>query len=335
MKDDFDRSLPSCLYFPRLTADEEFQFSDISPPVVDWIVAATRDIPAVDELIGAYQDVLKIDLLQSFRRYQQIPGPIGNRTTQLALYVILGNFIEHVAGEKVTCVSFYSSGAQAAYIFAGVFGARAYLETALPVNNSNRTEIVASGQRLDLAEMLVRTTDSSDEPVEKILTDAIERLHVDDRVFLKDRRGEGCCVVAGHQRETLLLFEALQRNESLRLSHPHKADGAHIPVYDRRPLEKLAERITFRKPRLPIVGASGELVTPQNATEQILRDTYLDGVIGPLNTGAAMETASTHSEQLIMAGTLFGGKVLNADITRSFGRVIYPSDFMSLTATFA
>jgi hypothetical protein len=203
------------------------------------------------------------------------------------------------------------------------------------LNNANRIEIVASGQRLDLAEMLVRTGEGCDEPIETILMEVIERLGIEDRAFLKDQRGRGCCVVAGHQREMLLLYEALQERGLLRLSPPHKADGAHIPVYDRTPLEKLADRIAFRKPRLCIVGASGELVTPETATERVLRDTYLDGVMGGLNTGVAMDVASALSEQLIIAGTPFGAKVLNSDITRQFARIVFPSDVLSQTAAFA
>jgi hypothetical protein len=335
MKGDYDRSVPSCLYFPRLTADEEFQFSDMPPRLIDWIVAASRDIPAVDQLIGAYEDVLKIDVLQSLRHYEQIPGPIGNRPTQLALYIILANFIEHVAGETINVVSFYSSGAQATYIFTGVFSPRDYLQYALPLNIANRTEILASGQRLDLAEMLVRTTDTCDESTDTILIDVITALRVEKRVFLKDRRGRHCCLIAGFRPEVEIVFERLARYNMLRVSPPRKADGAHMPVYDRAPLEKLAGAVSFQRPRVTIVGASGEIVTPLIASETLLRDTYLDGIIGPLNTGAAMETASQVSEQLIVAGTPFGARVLNDEITRSFSRVLYPSDALSLIATFA
>ncbi len=334
MESNSDQGEPCCLYFPRLTVDEEFQFCDMPPGLVDWIISAAKDIPAVDRLVGAYEDCLKIDLLESFRHYQQVSGPIGNRTTQLALYVILANFIEHVAGETISCVSFYSSGAQAAYMFAGVFSPRAYLETALPVNNANRIEIVASGQRFDLSEMLVRTG-NLEKSVDDILVGAIRTLNVEDRVFLKDRRGLRCCLVAGYHHEIQMLYDFLVKENSLRLTQPHRADGAHIPVYDRLSLERLAGAISFLTPRLPIVGASGELVTPSTANADALRAVYLDGVIGSLNTGAAMETASRLSQRLIVAGTPFGAKVLNPDITQHFGKMIYPSDVLSIMATFA
>jgi hypothetical protein len=324
----------SCIYFPRLTVDEEGQFCDLPIHVVDWIVNVVRDIPAIDDLIGAYRDCLNINLIDSFRHFRPASNPIGNRTQQLGLYVILAHFIEHVAGETVACVSFYSSGAQAAYIYSGAVTAQQYLRELLPLNNANRTQIVKSGERLRLSEILVRKT-AVEGSVETILTEAIQAIGAEGKLFLKDRRGSACCLVAGYSEAVENLRGALIANKSpVLLGKPSRADGAHIPVYDRGPLESLSLKVAFKPPRMTIVGGSGEQLNPESCSAADLRMTYLNGVIGPLNTGASMESVALSARRIIIAGTPYGAGVLHKNITRSLGAPIYASDIFASVASY-
>jgi hypothetical protein len=315
----------ACYYFPRLTVDEEEQFSDLPPSLIDWIIRATRDNSAVDEVMRAFRDCLGVDLPDSFRTYRPTTDPIGNRTQQIGLYVILAHFLESVAGERVGCVSFYSSGAQAAYVFSGVLTMRRYLDEVLPMNNANRLSIV-NAARLSLAQMLVETA-ASEPPVDDTLHAAIESLDLADRVFLKDRRGPTCCLVAGYTEG----LEALRAHLSdtypgLSLGRVRRGDGAHVPVYDRKPLEAMIAAVRCRPPRYPIVGSCGGVIEAGCRDEAKLRGLYADSVIGPLNTGGAMQAAQSFARQLLVVGTPFGARVLPDDITRPFGRTTYLAD---------
>jgi hypothetical protein len=316
----------SCYYFPRLTVDEEGHFSDLSPGLVDWICRATRDIPAVDEIFGAYEDCLKVDLLESLKTYRRAFDPIGNRTEQIGLYLILAHFLESVAGESLGCVSFYSSGAQAAYVFSGVFTMRQYLEEVLPLNNANRNRIVSAGQQLELSEMSVHRLPSGP-PLDKMLLTLTRQTSTTARIFLKDQRGLNCCLLAGFRDSMETLREALLKyGDGLAVGQLAPTDGAHIPVYDAASLESIVENVDFRPPRCAIVGASGQMVERTSINKSKLRSTYLDGIIRPLDTGATMRTASSFTNKLLIIGTPFSVRMLNNEITQGFSRPIFPSE---------
>jgi hypothetical protein len=321
----------ACYYFPRLTVDEEGYFSDLSPGLVDWICRATRDITAVNEILGAYQDCLKVDLLESFKKYRPATDPIGNRTQQIGFYLILAHFFESVADEPVGCVSFYSSGAQAAYVFSGVFTMRQYLSDILPLNNANRIAISRAEQELGLSEMLVRRL-TPGPSLEELLPTLIRNNSETSRIFLKDKRGSRCCLLAGFRdpMETLR-EELLNYGGELAIGRLKPASGAHIPVYDTatlHSLQSIIDSVSFKPPRCAISGASGELVEKASVDEDALRSTFLDGVIGPLDTGKAMLTASSLADKLIIVGTPFGARVLTEEITQKFGRPIFPSELV-------
>jgi hypothetical protein len=322
----------ACFYFPGLTVDEEEQFSEFSPGLVDWVFRAARDIPAVDDIIRAYADCLNVDLLESLRAdaapINHLADSIGNRAGQIGLHLILAHFIEVVAGEPLGCTAFYSSGAQAAYVFSGALTIRQYLEQVLPMNNANRIETVKSGVRLDLSEMLVRSV-NPELAIEQVLQNAIEHINASDRVYFKDRRGSACCLVAGSSDAMQALRGFLiGADSSLRVGELKRSDGAHLPVYDRAPIEKIIKNVKFRPPRCAVVGCSGEIVEANCADNGKLRSVFLDGIVEPLDTEKVMQSAITRASRLVVIETAFGARILNDDIVREFGKPIYPAEII-------
>jgi hypothetical protein len=127
----------ACYYFPQTAADETGQCLDLQSGLLDWIFAATWDVPQVRDVIGAYRDVLDVNLARPSSSYSRSNNKFPPQAVQAGLDLVLAHFLEKIAGESVECLSFSGAGAQAAYIFADIVSVRDYLGSAVSTAGAN------------------------------------------------------------------------------------------------------------------------------------------------------------------------------------------------------
>jgi hypothetical protein len=320
----------SSIYFARLTVDEERCFFGGREEIVQCLVDEIASTPALREIRASFERNGYGNPFAQIAHYAPPPDIMSNRLRQMAIYLAIAHYLEQILKIVPTCVSFYSSGSQPALAYAGCISTAEYLTRVLPIIRENRIRIEHAGRRLPLTECLLVGTDGDD--IEGFLQRVVQEMKLPARVFLKDIRSQSAVLIAGFAEELVKVRSAaFDRFPALAEKQPriHAADGAHMPVYDRPVFSSLNGVTRFSSPRIPLIGTSGETVAAGRSSSDQVLSLLASAVSGPMNTAGALRQVRAVSDQVIVIGTDFGGKVLGGKGHRELSGVKLALDLIA------
>jgi hypothetical protein len=308
---DETKPMRPCIYFSRLTVDEEQAFWPSRIDVLKRVLTETRHDQRIRDIRSAFEAQIQRDPFDLTRKYSSGTDIMTNRLQQMALFLITAHYLEDVLGIRPACISFYSSGVQPAFVYAGCVSIADYFSHVLPLVHENRVLIEEAGRKHCLVECLLAGADDND--VESCIRAAIVEMGYADRVFIKDVRDRSAVLIAGFNDEVVQVrshvsdaFAAVAAKER----RVHRTDGAHIPLYERAAFASLRAWGGLSHPRVPIVGTCGEVLRPGDGkcVISILRD----AVGGPMNTFQTLYQARQLSDSIAVVGSELGAKVVRS-----------------------
>jgi hypothetical protein len=168
-----------------------------------------------------------------------------------------------------------------------------------------------TGDRFPLREVMIEGG-ASDE-IESYAATIVREHQLSDRVFIKDRRRQNAVHLAGYAEELAAVREMIWKHfpESRKSGGTlHPTIGAHLPLYDRRPIDGLLDNVAFNPPRFPLITIRGEQLARGSNDQCLLRRHYADASQGSMDSAAAYDALAEKGQEILVVGTPFGAKVL-------------------------
>jgi hypothetical protein len=94
-----------------------------------------------------------------------------------------------------------------------------------------------------------------------------------------------------------------------------------------------ADAIVFHPPRCTIVGVGGEVVPKDCQDQDLLRSTFVEGIIDHRNTGKIMQAVHTLANKTIIVGMPSDARVFSDDVKPGLACPVYPSEIIIPLAT--
>jgi hypothetical protein len=298
-----------CIYFARLTVDEERAVCASRLEVLRRVLAENGHAPRLQAIRSAFEQKIQRDPFDLTWEYVSPTDVMTNRLQQMALFLVIAYFLEDWLGVKPSCVSFYSSGVQPALVYAGCVSIGEYFEHVLPLVRENRVRIEEAGRRHSLVECLL--VGKEDDEVETFVRKTITEMEYAGRVFIKDVRGQHAVLIAGFKNEVICVRSRVSdafADVAAKRRRIHQTDGAHIPLYERAPFASLLAWGGVSSPRLPIIGTSGELLRGDDSAPVV--SMLSDAVSGPMNTYRTMHEVQKLGSLIAVVGSELGAKVI-------------------------
>jgi hypothetical protein len=303
--------LRPCIYFSRLTVDEERALCASQEKVLERMLAVMKTTPRFQLLRSAFAEQIQRDPFDLKSQYTSPTEIMTNRLQQMALFLAIGYFLEDLLGTGPSCVSFYSSGVQPAVVYTGCVSIDDYFSHILPLVRENRVRIEEAGRRHALVECLL--VGAEDDKVEAFVQRTIVEAGYSGRVFIKDVRGQHAILVAGFHDEVARVRSHTSdafASVAARERRIHQTDGAHIPLYERAAFDSLLAWGGMSSPRVPIVGTCGELLL--NGDSGRVVSILSDAISGPMDTHRTLREVRKLSNFIAVVGSELGAKVLRS-----------------------
>jgi hypothetical protein len=302
---------PISIYFGRTTVNEESAYFPARDEFLDWLVAEGPAVPKVREVLYTCRSMHGVDLFSLMRRDYDPNVFYGGRPFQVAMFVAVAYFFEELFRPTIASVGFYSAGASSSYVFSDVFSLATYFEKVVPFQVQVRRAMEETGERFPLREVMIEG-EAGDE-IESYVATIVRRHKLFDRIFLKDRRRPNAVHLAGYADDLAAVRDMIWKQfpgsgKSGGTLHP--AIGAHVPLYDRRPIDSILDSVAFNPPRFPLVTIRGEQLSRGSDDQDLLRRHYADASQGPMDSGAAFDALAGAGREIVVVGTPFGAKVL-------------------------
>jgi len=272
--------------------------------------AVALEIPSVRGILDAYSSCLSIDLLQEMQHPHS--SGIDRRILETGMYAAFAFYLEARFGLRPRALSFYSSGVAPALIFSESISPIGYLENLAPFHSANRHAYVAVERCLSIAQ--TRLEAEPDEDIEAFVETLLKESGGGHSVFIKDRRHKHTLLVAGEKEAIALVRERVgEAFPSVARRAPKLVDtsSAHLPLYDRAPLEEVLSHVAFDRPRFKLIGIDGDSVEAGCASQGDLRRLVHRAAFGFMDTGRVVRKASADADRLIVVGSPFGARVLD------------------------
>lgn len=315
------------IYFSWITALEENFYLDASDAFLkEWFNYCTESKIA-QEIVEQYRHWGAVDLIGKAKCQPQLDG-YDCRVFQTGIYLLVAHYVEEVLQANVTSLCFYSSGAYAAYVFAGVLTTAQYLNTVSPFfGTSLRLEMAEWERSGKLVEILLRG--GSHEDTAELAQRVIAHRHLEDRVFIKDRRDKSTTLLAGFAADARSVVADMYRvSPTLNNSKEPRfevASAAHLPLLSKDRLRRLLDSTSFAPPRIAIVGAQGQVVPAGCRDTTLLRHVLEEGCMGLMDTGQATQSLSPVDGTVHFVGSRRAAKALD--------RLFLPERVRVVTAT--
>jgi hypothetical protein len=299
------------MYFSWITVKEERAYFPHSESFLDWLIAEGPSVPKVREVLYTCRSMYGVDLFELIRGTYDSSVAFAGRPFQAALFVAVAHFFEEIERSKIGAVGFWSAGAGPAYVYSGVFSLATYFEQVMPFLREVRRAFEETAQRIPLSEVLVEGEES--EQIEAYVLIVLQDTGLSERVFLKDRRRNNAVHLAGFTDDVAVVREMIwarfpgSRQSGLAL---HPTVAAHLPLYDRQPIDSILEGVAFEPPRFPLVTTTGEIIAQGSSDQDILRRRFTNACQGLLDTAAAFDALAAAGRSVLVVGTPFGAKVL-------------------------
>lgn len=303
-------AVKACIYFTRLTVSEDGIYLPLPHDCRASFINACPHIPAIRTILRAYADMFAIDLLAEWTTPTK--HSIDRRVLEAGMYASFAYYLEERHNVLPSALAFYSSGIAPALMFAKAISPHDYLANLAPFHSANRTAYVNAESRFELAQ--TRLESDVNEDLESFVEHALDEESLKARVFIKDRRHHHTLLVAGSRAEVERVRRmAMDAFASVAHQSPKLVDAssAHLPLYDRAPLEALLETIRFNAPRFPLIGIDGSTLLSSNADQTAMRHVVQHAAMGFMNTGKVIKEAAQLSNRMIVVGSPFGIRVLD------------------------
>ena len=303
-------SVSPTLYFTRLTVSEDGVYLPLPSDYLGAFCAASREISAVRAVLDAYASCLSIDLLREMQgRYS---SGVDRRVLEAGMYAAFAFYLEASLGLHPRALAFYSSGIAPALMFARALSPVDYIEKLAPFHSANRRAYVAVEKHLALAQ--ARLEAEQDEDLESFVEALLNTSSNKDNIFIKDRRHRHTLLIVGEKEALTRVCQTVaQAFVSVAQRVPKVVDtsSAHLPLYDRAPLEAMLKQVVFDPPRFQLIGIDGERVAAGCDNQRDLRRLVYQAAFGFLDTGRVVREAAQISSKLLVIGSPFGARVLD------------------------
>lgn len=302
------------LYFTRLSIDEEGLYCAVPETLAREIHETIETIPEAHAVVEAYRQLANIDLLTLLNSARlDATEPYLHKLYQTGLHALLGLYLRGRFDLEVDSVGFYSGGATAAFLFAGVYTPADYIRHIFSFNRLVRESMAAEGRKRELAQVLLMGDPETD--VDAYVSTRLREDHTLSELYVKDRRQAHALLVAGSPEalgrlvdETESRFPSVKSRRSPILKHRY---ASHSPYLDAEALSADLDERFFSPPETTIVGTCGELLRAGENAPSIAKKIFADGVIGSMDTGRAVETIARQNERILVIGGLHAAKVLS------------------------
>jgi len=302
---------PISMYFSWITVKEEGAYFPHGERFLDWLIAEGPSVPKVREVLYTCRSVYGVDLFELLRARYDSSVTWAGRPFQAALFVAVAHFFEEVERSEIGAIGFWSAGAGPAYVYSGVFSLATYFEKVVPFLREVRRAFEETAKRIPLSEVMVEGEES--ERIEAYVLTVVQDTSLSERVFLKDRRRSHAVHLAGVTDDVAAVREMIwarfpgSRQSGLTL---HPTVAAHLPLYDRQPIDSILDGLACEPPRFQLVTTTGEIIAQGSSDQDLLRRHFTNACQGPLDTAAAFDTLAAAGRNVLVVGTPFGAKVL-------------------------
>jgi hypothetical protein len=324
--------MTTAIYFTRLSADEDRCFFPPQSAFIPMVKNALKTLPAARAIADAYRRVDGVELSDLFTVDLRNLHPELPKRYQTGLYACAALALADQIGSPIDSVGFYSGGATAAYLIAGAYDAETYLTKVFLFNRAVRADMAAKGEGQNLAQVLLCLEPEND--IESEASTLVAQPRFANRVFVKDRRQPHSVLMAGYWEDLAHAVECLSRAHpeisGARL-YPHRF-AAHLPLLDHERLGSILQEEWFDPPNCDIVG-SAETAARGTQDRALLRRVFLDGCVGPMNTGRSMVELARRASVIHVVGSGHGARVLHTLEPRVRDRVQLPPDEAVLEPT--
>lgn len=303
-------AIEACVYFTRLTVSEDGLYLPLPHDCRAQFLAACPHIPAIRTILRAYADRFAIDLLTEW--VTPTKHSIDKRVLEAGMYAAFAFFLENRYNFLSSALAFYSSGIAPALMFAKMLSPDDYLATLAPFHCANREAYLAVEKRFALAQ--TRLESDADEDLESFVERALEDDMLKTRVYIKDRRHHHTLLLAGIRSEVEKVRKmAMEAFTSVARQNPKLVDtsSAHLPLYDRAPLDAMLENIRFDIPRFALIGIDGEALLSGTRDQAAMRRVVRHAAMGFMDTGKVVKEAAKFSNRIVVVGSPFGTRVLD------------------------
>lgn len=297
----------STLYFTRLTVSEDGVYLPLPSDYLGAFCAASREIPAVRAILDAYAKCLSVDLLRELER--PYSSGIDRRVLEAGMYAAFAFYLEAAFGLRPRALAFYSSGVAPALMFARALSPVDYIEKLAPFHSANRKAYVAVEKCFSLAQ--ARLEAKPDEDLESFVEALLKRSR--DIAFIKDRRHRHTLLIAGEKEAITRVCQTVAQAFASVAQNPKvvETSSAHLPLYDRSPLEAMLKQVVFDPPHFQLIGIDGERIEAGCDNQDDLRRVVYQAAFGFLDTGRVVRKAAQISSKLLVIGSRFGARVLD------------------------
>ena len=304
----------SCsLYFTRLSIDEEGLYCAVPEALAHEIRETIRTVPEAFAVVEVYRQLANIDLLPLLNSVRlDTSEPYLHKLYQTGLHALVGLYLRGRFGLKIDSVGFYSGGATAAFLFAGAYTPADYIRHIFSFNRLVRESMAVEGRKRDLSQVLLMG-----DPTTALDAYVSARLHEDhtlSELYVKDRRQPHALLVAGSSEplarlvgETESRFPSVKSRRSPILKHRY---ASHSPYLNADALSANLDERLFSAPNTTIVGTCGELLRAGENAPSAAKKIFADGVIGPMDTGRAIDVIAQQNQRILVIGGLHAAKVL-------------------------
>jgi hypothetical protein len=306
--------ISSCsFYFARLSIDEEGFYCAVPEAIADEIHKMIGAVPQAGAIVDAYKELATIDLLALLNspRLEIEEGHL-HKLYQTGLNAIPAFYVQHKLQLHVDAVGFYSGGVTSAFMFAGSYTASDYIRHVFPFNQLVRERMAAEGRPRNLTQVLL-AGDVGDR-IDEFVSHLVGRDPQFCEVFIKDHRQPHTLLVAGPIEPMKLLvgkveerFTAVAARRSPILKHRF---ASHSPYVDFETLSMDLNERVFCSSKVSFVGTRGELLGADRGKQSEMRRVFANGVIGPMDTGRAIEELARQNKRILVIGSAHAAKVL-------------------------
>ncbi len=302
--------MTTSLYFTRLSVEEEKCFFPPRSLFIPMVKRAINEIPAARAIADAYRRIDGVELTKLFTVDTTKLEPHLPKRYQTGLYACAALALAGELESPVSAAGFYSGGSTAAYLFAGVFDPDTYLDKIFPFNMAVRADMAAKGANRNLAQVLLRVEVGAD--LESVADQLVAHPPFIDRVFVKDRRQPHAVLMAGYRDDLLAAVEVLGSTfpelKGAKL-FPHRF-AAHLPFLDHGRLGAMLREEWFNPPICDIIGTWHESVATGSHDRATLKEIFVDGCVGPMNTGSTILELTRRTDEIYVIGSRHGARVL-------------------------
>jgi hypothetical protein len=300
-------------YFTRLSVDEEGFYSALPEVLANEIRDGIHNVPEARAVIEAYRDIANVDLLTLLNSPRLDVSDIQlHKLYQTGLHAVLAFYLRYRLDVQVDAVGFYSGGATPAFLFAGAYTAADYIRSIFPFNKLVRERMAIEGQARNLAQVLL--IGEPDNDIGRFVSARLRESRDLSELYVKDRRQSHALLVAGPPgqltrlvEQTEARFPSVVSKRSPVLRHRF---ASHSPYLDADALSADLDERFFLPPNTTIVGTCGEILSSGRDARLTAKKIFADGVIGPMDTGRAVEAMARHNKRILVIGGFHAAKVL-------------------------